>query len=161
MFKYHGKTTHCLFRRKPAKRLRKHETNRFVIHSLLALALMLEACSPVSIVTCSQGERVAVQDMLYFGTASPIGVISRDKWSEFLRVTVTSRFPKGFSVWQAKGQWQSEEGEILRESSYILSLVHPDNDSSEKAVQEIIDQYKSQFRQDAVLRVRFPACMSL
>jgi hypothetical protein len=161
MFKYHGKTTHCLFRREPAKRPRRHETKRFVIYSLLVLALMLPACSPVSIVTCAKGEQISVQDMIYFGTASPTGVIPRDKWSEFLKVTVTPRFPKGFSVWQAKGQWQSEEGEILQESSYILSLIHPDNDFSEKAVQEIIDQYKSQFHQEAVLRIKFPACMSL
>jgi hypothetical protein len=160
MFNFQNKTP-CCRPCEPTKKLRNRASNGFVTVVLLVSSVLLSACSALSRPSCSEGEQLSVQDMLYFGTASPIGIISPDKWSEFLKLTVTPRFPQGFSVWQGNGQWRSADGTLRHELSYILSLVHPDNDFSEKAVQEIIAQYKSQFRQEAVLRVRFPACLSM
>ena len=88
-------------------------------------------------------------DSLYFGTAR-----------EFLRSTVTPRFPQGFTSWEGSGQWRSSGGEILREASHVVSVVHPDDASSERAVQEIIAAYKSRSRQEAVLRLKAHACAS-
>lgn len=153
-------TTRYRFRGKPAQKRRNTAAQVCLIIVCLASSLMLSACSSLSRSACSKEEAPSVQEMLYFGTAGPAGIVARSQWSDFLKFTVTPRFTQGFTVWSGDGQWQSVDGTVQYESTYILSLTHPDNDSSEKAVQEIITRYKLQFRQEAVLRVKFPACMS-
>jgi len=39
-------------------------------------------------------------------------------------------------------------------------LLHPDDEPTEKAIRELIDIYKRQFKQDAVLRTTFHTCAS-
>ncbi len=43
----------------------------------------------------------------------------------------------------------------------MLSLVHPHSAAAEKAVLELIASYKARFQQEAVLRVKANACISL
>ena len=109
---------------------------------------------------CTGREQVVTHDSLYFGTATPHSVVTSTEWAEFLRATVTPRFPQGFTSWEGSGQWRSDSGEILREASHVVSIVHPDDEASERAVLEIIAAYKSRFRQEAVLRLKSQACAS-
>jgi hypothetical protein len=127
---------------------------------VLGLTIALSACAATRELNCKRNEQLAVHDSLYFGTAKPNGAVSIEEWRAFLKATVTPRFPQGLTVWQATGQWRSAYGEISRESSHVLDLVHPDDAISERAVLEIVDIYKSRFQQEAVLRVRTSACMS-
>lgn len=101
-----------------------------------------------------------VQESLYFGTAKPSGVVTPEEWAEFLRSTVTPRFPRGLTAWQASGQWRGADGAVIREASHVLNLVHANDATSEKAVLEIVATYKSRFHQEAVLRVKSHACTS-
>jgi hypothetical protein len=98
--------------------------------------------------------------VIYFGSAKPTGVVTSEEWAEFLRSSVTPRFPQGFSVWQAAGQWQGADGAIVREDSFVLSLVHPEDEHSEGSVRAIAAEYKSRFEQEAVLRVKSHGCAS-
>ena len=110
---------------------------------------------------CRQGEQALVQDTLYFGTGKPQGgVVTSQEWDGFLQHTVTPRFPQGLSVLPASGQWRGADGAIVRESSYLLQLVHADDERSEQAVNAIVASYKSQFQQEAVLRTRSRACVT-
>jgi len=125
------------------------------------LVLALSGCAPMHQLACGSGEQVLFQDSLYFGTVKPPGgIVSAEDWAGFLNSTVTPRFPQGFSVWQAAGQWRGANGAIVRESSYVLNIAHPGDASSEKAVLEIVAAYKSKFEQEAVLRVKSNACGS-
>jgi hypothetical protein len=112
-------------------------------------------------VSCKSGEQTAVQDLLYFGTEKPSGRVTPQDWAQFLGEAVTPRFPDGLTAWQAWGQWRSAAGEVVQEPSYVLSLVHPDSAANEQAIGELVASYKSRFQQEAVLRVKFHACMSL
>lgn len=95
------------------------------------------------------------------GADKPAGQVTPQEWADFLADTVTPRFPAGLTTWQASGQWRSETGSLVREPSYVLSLVHPPGEGSEAAIGEIVVAYKRRFEQEAVLRVRSDACMSL
>ena len=131
---------------------------------LSALLLAAIASAPVGCAStppCGAGESAAVQELIYFGTDTPSGPVTDQAWAEFLSGTVTPRFPDGLSVWSAQGQWRSAAGPVIQESSYVLSLVHPGHGASEQAVLELIQAYKTRFQQEAVLRVRSSACMSL
>jgi Protein of unknown function (DUF3574) len=99
-------------------------------------------------------------EAMYFGTARPGGVVTREEWRDFVNRVVTPRFPQGMTTWEASGQWQAATGTIQREASHVLQLVHPDTEKTELAVSEIIAEYKAQFQQEAVLRVRSNACSS-
>lgn len=125
-----------------------------------ALTILAAGCASVHEIECRPGEKRSVSETMYFGTAKPSGVVSVAEWSEFLRTSVTTRFPRGLTVWQASGQWLGADGTIAREASFVLSLVHPDDESSESAVRAIAAEYKSRFDQEAVLRVKNPACAS-
>ncbi|UVT15041.1 MAG: DUF3574 domain-containing protein [Nitrospira sp.] len=130
-----------------------------VLGSLLLLVSAV-GCATRNITPCGDGQ-LAVQELLYLGTETPSGHVTPEDWAKFLSDTVTPRFPEGLSTWQAAGQWRSASGEVIREPSYVLSLVHPDDAKLDKAVQEIVASYKARFRQEAVLRVRSHACSSL
>lgn len=134
---------------------------RYVVLLLSSLSVLFAACSTVRDSACAPGEQRAVSELLYFGTAKPTGVVSAEDWSDFLRSVVTPRFPQGLSIWPASGQWQSADGSLTRENSFVLNLVHPESEEAERAVQAIVAEYKSRFQQEAVLRVKSHACTSL
>jgi len=127
----------------------------------LFILVTLVGCGAMHASQCSGDGRIAMQEVLYFGTNTPAGYVTPEEWTQFLSETVTPRFPEGLSSWQASGQWRSASGQIIREPSYVLSLVHSDDPVPNNAVQEIIASYKARFQQEAVLRVKAHTCMSL
>lgn len=129
--------------------------------AVILLSAAIASCSLLSPKSCLSGQRAAVQELLYFGAEKSSGQVTAEDWSDFLAGTVTPKFPEGLTAWQASGQWRSASGGIVREPSYVLSLVHPANAASELAIREIVDAYKSRFQQEAVLRVRSNVCMAL
>ena len=109
---------------------------------------------------CASDEQRSINELIYFGTAAPNGPVTPEAWEAFLSSSVTPRFPQGLTFWQASGQWQGAGGAITREYAFVLNLVRHDDDRSEASIRTIIAEYKSHFRQEAVLRVRSPACAS-
>jgi hypothetical protein len=129
----------------------------------LAFASLLVATACATVETphsCRAGEDSAIAEMLYFGTAMQGGRVTNDDWQRFLADTITPRFPEGLTAWAAAGQWQNAAGELQKEDSYVLHVVHKDEAKFDTAVREVIAVYKSRFRQEAVLRVRTAACMA-
>lgn len=135
-------------------------TGRRLIAVLIG-GIVLAGCTTIRISTCRAGEETVISDTLYFGTAKPGGVVSAGEWQAFLAQDVTPRFPQGITSWMASGQWRSASGELQHESSHVLQLVHPDTRDTEMAVREVQALYRKRFDQEAVLRVRVPACITL
>ena len=133
---------------------------RLTAACIAVLLPLLAGCSTLQETNCGPGEQSAVSDLLYFGTGKPIGVVSPEEWSSFLRGAVTPRFPSGFTAWKASGQWRSAGGQVIREESYVLNVVHPEDSKAEAAIEAMISEYKARFRQEAVLRVKSRACVS-
>ena len=128
---------------------------------IVLVVVAVAACSTVRPGTCPAGSDSAIQETLYFGTQTPAGPVTPDAWGAFVDHVVTPRLPDGFTVWPASGQWQSATSGIVKEPSYVLSLVHSHDASQDAAIEQIIAAYKSKFRQEAVLRVTANACMAL
>lgn len=129
--------------------------------ALLSILGTLSACGSMNLPSCPTGQDEAVQELLYFGTDKPGGRVTAEDWAQFLGETVTPRFPEGLTAWQASGQWLSATGTLVREPSYVLSLVHPRGAATESAIRELIASYKARFQQEAVLRVSAHACITL
>lgn len=132
------------------------------LHSVLlcVASVLLVSCAGTRHQACADGQQRMTTEHLYFGTSKADGLVTAEDWSTFLGDTVTPRFPQGLSVWQASGQWQSEAGPIVQESSYVLDIVHEENAVNEQAIVEIMTTYKERFQQEAVLRVKGSACIS-
>lgn len=126
----------------------------------LAFLLSVSGCALTREARCAFGEEPFVSDVMYFGTAKLEGVVTPEEWDEFLRTVVTPRFPQGFTVWPAAGQWKGANGEIIREASFVLSVLRRDDERSERELRAISAEYKARFGQEAVLRVRNPVCVS-
>ena len=126
----------------------------------IAWSLAVAACVSPQRPDCKPGEHAAIQDTLYFGTGTPHGAMAPEEWAEFLEHTVTPRFPQGLTVLQASGQWREGAGPIVRESTHVLLLVHPDDAQSETSIAAVVAEYKTTFQQEAVLRVTANACVS-
>ena len=126
----------------------------------LTIVLATFGCAAVPQSGCAPGEENSVNDMMYFGTSKTVGVVTPEEWSEFLRASVTPRFPQGLTVWQASGQWRNADGAVAHEATFVLNLVHPEDTRSEAALSAITAEYKSRFNQEAVLRVKSHVCAS-
>lgn len=145
--------------------------NRTSLRAVLPaiLALMLLACQPAAplgqppktAIPQATGE-ATVATRLVFGMNIPGGGrVTEEDWGAFLRDTVTPRFPEGFTVAVAYGQWKdTATGRVVREPSRILYLLHKGEAARRKAVADVIRVYKTRFRQQAVLRWESPARVS-
>jgi len=99
--------------------------------------------------------------MLYFGRNKPSGgQVSDGEWEAFLSDFVTPRFPNGLTVVHAMGQWRAASGQIEREKTAIVSLLHAGDSTAHAAVAAVAAEYKSRFGQEAVLRERIFTCSS-
>ena len=120
------------------------------------LALLLTACATTAPVI----EEAVIADRLFCGRAIPGGgAVTDDEWNAFVREVVGPRFPQGFTVFSAQGQWLGNDGVVVREPVMILEILHPLDRELDRRIDEIADEYKRRFRQEAVMRVTMPARM--
>ena len=132
---------------------------RTVLYGLLGLIGLggLSACEQNEVKPRTEATEQWVLDRLYFGRAMPEdGEVTEAAWDAFLAQVVTPRFPDGLTVWQAEGQWQEEAGQLIREGTFILEVVHPKGKADDDKLAAIIAAYKERFAQESVLRVTQP-----
>lgn len=96
----------------------------------------------------------AVETTLYFGLDLPDGgVVSDEQWAGFLSNSVTPRFPDGFTVLDAYGQWRDPKtvnAPIVREKTRVLIIVHSATQAASDAIEEIKSIYLTSFGQKSV-----------
>ena len=95
---------------------------------------------------------------LFFGMDKPTGgTVSEDEWQKFVAEVVTSRFPEGFTVDDALGQYLDGKT-LIREKSKQLILIYPRKlkTSASRKIEEIRSAYIKAFDQKSVLRVDLP-----
>jgi hypothetical protein len=102
-------------------------------------------------VACAPAGVTYTRTTLYFGLAHPAGTISEREWKLFLREEVTPRFPRGFTSWEAEGQWRNGDGRIAREPAKVLLIVHAGTQDVRDALIGLVERYKQTFRQESVL----------
>ena len=87
--------------------------------------------------------------------------VSDEDWRKFLDEDVTPRFPDGFSVMDVQGQWRASDGTLIHEPSKVLYLILDGGPDDPAKIANIRDAYKRRFKQESVLLVTRPACVSL
>ena len=67
------------------------------------------------------GTQALVRSELYFGRLQPDGtVVSDAEWRTFVAEEITPRFPDGFTVFDALGQYRGRDGQIVSEPTKVL-----------------------------------------
>ncbi|MFL5496077.1 MAG: DUF3574 domain-containing protein [Gemmatimonadales bacterium] len=127
--------------------------------AIAACASRSAVAAPEPVPSCQAGETGLVRDVLYFGRNRPVGgEVADSDWNAFLTAVVTPRFPDGLTIVEAHGQWRDRSGVVERERTELVTLLHPADSASQQAVEEIANEYKRRFGQEAVLRERLAAC---
>lgn len=104
------------------------------------------------------GTQALVRSELYFGRLKPDGSIVTDaEWRSFVADQIAPRFPDGFTVLDAMGQYRRRDGQIIAEPTKILQIVHAPDARPRASVQELRDRYRELFQQESVLLIENPA----
>ncbi|MFE0458182.1 DUF3574 domain-containing protein [Kitasatospora sp. NPDC058965] len=132
---------------------------------VLAGAAVLATGASLAPVAGAVGAPVAPRDPytrteLFFGTERPEGgaAVTEQEFQEFVDAEITSRFPAGLTIEQARGQYRDAHGVIEHERSYVVSLVYPSptGRAAGAAIEEIRRSYDQRFAQESVGRVDEP-----
>jgi uncharacterized protein DUF3574 len=117
------------------------------------LVLFLTACATVA----PRLAEPVMADRLFCGLSIPGGgEVTQHDLDAFLQEVVTPRFPQGFTVWRATGQWNGGN-----EQTMILEILHPYDEKMDAKVLEVAEEYRKRFHQEAVMRVTIPARIEL
>lgn len=94
-----------------------------------------------------------IQVDLFFGrNIAGVGEVSEEVFQAFLDSQVTPRFSAGLTVFDADGQFQDDTGQVVKESSKVVSLILEDTETNEAAIDDIVANYIQQFQQQSVLQ---------
>ena len=118
------------------------------------LALAFAGAAGCAQVNRPAGLQAAHVERLYFGrNIGDTAVVSDSAWNGFVRTVLTPMFPEGATVWDAAGQWRAPNGDLVRERSFVVELVHLVTPDVEARVQRVMADYKRLFAQQSVLRL--------
>ena len=129
---------------------------------VLALVLALAGGADAQLVDCLGGQRPTQVAELMFGRniGSRIGVSEGD-FGRFVDREIMSRFPNGLTVFNAAGQWRDEaSNKIASEPSKVVQIVLPGQVDDIARLNEIVEAYKRRFKQQSVVMIVRPACVS-
>jgi hypothetical protein len=123
-------------------------------------AFALAACASTAPLACAPGTIPMTKFELFLGqNIGTTGRVSDEEWRRFLTEEVTPRYPDGFTVLNAAGQWRDPMGTIFPEESRNLVVIVRDPASELPKITAIRDTYKTRFRQDAVLFAQSQICV--
>jgi hypothetical protein len=97
-------------------------------------------------------EKPMLVTQLFFGLSiKGRGPLTREEWSAFVRKTVAPRFPDGFTVYEADGQWQDPAShKVVRERTKVMLIAAEDTAESRTKIAEVSERYRTAFHQEAV-----------
>jgi hypothetical protein len=122
-----------------------------------AVAMLL--WSAPAMAACPAGQHAMVTARLYFGLTENAKPIADSAWTDFLARSVTPRFPSGFTVYEALGQWRDPRTRIIgREPSRVVEIDAPDTRDLRDRIAAVRAEYKTRFHQQSVGLLTLPAC---
>ena len=128
----------------------------------LTFALACGCGADAQLLDCLGGQKPTQVAELMFGRniGSRLGV-KEAEWGRFVDREIISRFPNGLTVLNAGGQWRDEATKkIVREPSKLVQIVLPGQVEDIARLNEIVAAYKRRFKQQSVVMIVRPACVS-
>jgi hypothetical protein len=116
----------------------------------------------VGVASSENAEAAWVRSEMYFAIAPAdaegLGLSAAEgSWRAFVDEEVTPRFPDGFTVLDAYGQWrESDTSPVERERSKVLVIFHADTPVKRAGVDALREAYKARTGEKSVLVVETP-----
>jgi hypothetical protein len=126
------------------------------------VALMTGGCATLPAPGCPAGAAAKLRAELLFGRniGDALGV-PESAFRRFVDSEVTPRFPDGFTILDARGQYRDgARNRIVREPSKVLMILVSDEARDAPRLAEIADAYKKRFRQQSVAILTHRSCAS-
>jgi hypothetical protein len=134
---------------------------RFVAVATAMLFLSTAARAEADLIPCEgalQAQQVA--QLLFGRNVEDRARVSEADFNRFVTREVSPRFPEGFTVIDAAGQWRdARRGTIVHEAAKIIEIVLPAGEDNRRKIDAIVDAYKLQFQQQSVGLIIAPACV--
>ena len=126
--------------------------------SLLAIAMATPALAAERCPLPGQKQMLIVK--MYFGQSMPGGhTVQPRAWTRFLSAAVTPRFPDGFTVYDAQGQWMDPKmPKPSQERTKVVEIAAPDSLAARTAITDIARSYRESFHQQSVGIVTTTSC---
>jgi hypothetical protein len=85
--------------------------------------------------------------------------VSEEAWAAFVARELGTRFPDGFTVVDAQGQWRDPaSGAVSRERTKLVQIAAPASDETARRLEAVRAAYREAFGQSSVGLVTAPAC---
>jgi uncharacterized protein DUF3574 len=124
---------------------------------LLALVAGFNVASSQPALQCTGAQKSWVVAELLFGREH----VTEARWAGFLADEVTPRFPDGLTVFDARGQWRAPGSDkIAKQRSKVVMIALPPGADNDARLQQIVEAYKTRFKQQSVGLIVRPACVS-
>jgi hypothetical protein len=129
--------------------------------AVVTLLLIAPAAVAIEPIACDATMRAQQVAQLLFGRNVADQVrVTEVEWNDFVAREVTPRFPDGFTVLDATGQWRdSRRGKIVHEGSKLIEIVLPGRSDDKAKIDAIAEAYKNRFEQQSVGLIIGPACI--
>ena len=75
-----------------------------------SLTLLMALWAAPAFAACPPGQNEMLTVRLYFGQSMNGRPIATAAWRDFVARVVTPRFPDGFTIYDARGQWRAADG---------------------------------------------------
>ena len=126
-----------------------------------ALLFAAPAVAATDSIPCDKSLQTKQVAQLLFGRNVEDQIrVSESDWSDFVAREVTPRFPDGFTVVDASGQWRdARRGSILHEGSKLIEIVLPGDSDDRVKIEAIAEAYKRRFEQRSVGLIISQACV--
>ena len=130
--------------------------------AILILMPALAGGAQAQPVDCRVGQKPAQVAELMFGrNVGARTAVSEGQWGRFVDREIMARFPEGLTLYTTAGQWRDRaSNKIMREPSKVVQIVLPGHDDDMTRLSEIAETYKSRFKQQSVITIVRPACVS-
>jgi Protein of unknown function (DUF3574) len=98
---------------------------------------------------------------LYFGSLKPNQLeVTEAEFTRFLSQEISPRFPDGLTLLKGFGEFRGSNGKTIQETSRLVIVFYPFATESSQKIEDIRRTYKTQFKQESVLRVDDESCIS-
>ena len=138
-----------------------HRVIRTLSVALAMLVLSTAARAELEVIPCDgalQAQQVA--QLLFGRNVEDRARVSEADFNGFVAREVSPRFPEGFTVIDATGQWRdARRGTIVHEAAKIIEIVLPAGEDNRPKIEAIVEAYKLQFQQQSVGLIVAPACV--
>jgi hypothetical protein len=117
------------------------------------IALAIPRISATQETSCPlAGERPMLVAQLFFGlSVKGRGPVTPKEWRVFVRQNVAPRFPDGFTVYDAHGDWLDPVSHsVVRENSKVMIIAAEDSVETRRKITEVSEFYRKAFHQQSV-----------